>query len=96
MAVKFTSEAIQARYVEAVAEREAILAASKPYRDAYNALAAQADEIRDKQKAAATEFKRIEKDLYELDMEIGRLVKSDPNRTVVSIKAEGAVIAGKV
>ncbi len=93
---RFTSEAIEARYKEAVAEREAILAASKPHRDEYNALAAEADAIRNKQKAAADKFKEIEKDLYELDMEISRLIKADPGRTVISIQAEAAKVAAKI
>jgi predicted nuclease with TOPRIM domain len=96
MAVKFSTDAIQARYAEAVAEKEAILAASKQYRDEYNELAAQADEIRNKQKAASDKFKEIEKDLYDLDMEIGRLIKADPGRAVISMQAEGATIEGKV
>lgn len=81
MAKGDTEKMLRARFREACAERDAIRAQAKPYRDERDALQADADRITAKQKALADQFKVIEAPLLDLDKEIATISRALGGKT---------------
>ena len=67
---------MRARFHEAVAERDAILARAKPHRDEYEAVSAEITKItQERLKPAEAAMKAAEEGLFDLNAEIGKITR---------------------
>lgn len=71
-----TPQALRARFREAVAERDAIQAASKPLRDQRTALREQIAPLEEQDRRLVEQIKHSEAGLFDLQNEIGMIVRA--------------------
>lgn len=86
----FTPEAMRARFVEACAERDAVIEAAQPLRDQRDAIKEQMAPLEAQERHLNTMIRAAETGLFDLQNEIGSLVRALNGKTSAPVESAAA------